>query len=228
MANMTTSEVNRGAAPAASALLDRRSLQFLHESNAIEEITCFDYTQSEPGKLQGHVAAFLHSQQLAGSRRPFSAVDLCWWQQLIVLEQRQARIEVPDIAIGKFRSGFAPFNVGIGNYVPPSFARVPELMQAWMRDLRTHLLDDEVLAPPLLADLCGEMLQRFEAVHPFVDGNGRVGRLIVNYLLAYWAHPIVIFHAHERLRFFEAHRSKAEMRSFMRRLMGVSARAAER
>ncbi len=221
MANMM-SETQGARAAATSALLDARSLQFLHESNAIEEITCFDYTQSEPGKLQGHVAAFLHSQQLAHSRRAFSAVDLCWWQQLIVLEQRQARIEVPELAIGKFRSGFAPFNVGVGNYVPPSFARVPELMQAWMRDLRIHLLDDERLGTPLLADLCGEMLQRFEAVHPFVDGNGRVGRLVVNYLLAYWQHPIVVFRANERLRFFEAHRSKADMRSFMRKLMGVN------
>jgi Fic family protein len=227
MANMT-GETQSAAAPATSTLLDARSLLFLHESNAIEEITCFDYTKSEPGKLQGHVAAFLHSQQLARSRRPFSAVDLCWWQQLIVLEQRQARIEVPELAIGKFRSGFAPFNVGVGNYVPPSFARVPELMQAWMRDLRTHLLDDEVLAPPLLADLCGEMLQRFEAIHPFVDGNGRVGRLIVNYLLGYWQQPIVVFRANERLRFFEAHRSKADMRSFMRKLMGLSARVTDR
>jgi Fic family protein len=218
-------ETKRAAAPAARALLDARSLQFLHESNAIEDITCLDYTKSEPGRLQGHVAAFLHSQQLAQSRRPFSAVDLCWWQQLIVLEQRQARIELPVLAIGKFRSGFVPFNVGVGSYVPPSFARVPELMQLWMRDLRTHLLDDEQLDTPRLADLCGELLQRFEAVHPFVDGNGRVGRLVVNYLLAYWQQPIVVFHADERSRFFEAHRSKADMRSFMRKLMGVNARA---
>jgi hypothetical protein len=96
MANMTSSETQHAAAATATTLLDARSLLFLHESNAIEEITCFDYTKSEPGKLQGHVAAFLHSQQLARSRRPFSAVDLCWWQQLIVLEQRQARIEVPQ------------------------------------------------------------------------------------------------------------------------------------
>jgi Fic family protein len=219
------SETTRAAPATASALLDARSLLFLHESNAIEEITCFDYTKSEPGKLQGHVAAFLHSQHLARSKRLMSAVDLCWWQQLIVLEQRQARIEVPERGIGKFRSGFAPFNVGVGNYVPPSFTRVPDLMQVWMRDLRTHLLDDERLDTPSVADLCGEMLQRFEAVHPFVDGNGRVGRLVVNYLLAYWQQPIVVFRATERLRFFEAHRSKAEMRSFMRKLMGVGARA---
>lgn len=221
MANPSETDAER--ARGTGALLDARALLFLHESNAIEEIRCFDYAQSQPGKLQGHVAAFLHSQQIARSRRLVSAVDLCWWQQLIVLEQKQARIEVPDAAIGKFRSDFAPFNVGVGNYVPPSFARVPELMQGWLRDLRTHLLDDHELDPPAVADLCGEMLQRFEAVHPFVDGNGRVGRLIVNYLLTFWRQPIVVFRSAERLRFFECHRSKADMRGFMRRLMGVPA-----
>jgi Fic family protein len=202
-----------------SALLDARALAFLHESNAIEGITCFDYTKSEPGRLQGHVAAFMHSQQLARTRRLVSAVDLCWWQQLIVLEQRQARIEVPELGIGKFRSDFAPFNVGVGQYVPPTFTRVPELMQAWLRDLRTHLLDDEDPEPQRLADVCGEMLQRFEAIHPFVDGNGRVGRLIVNYLLGFWSHPIAVFHARDRDGFFLAHRSKAEMRAWLRRLL---------
>jgi Fic family protein len=205
--------------PTAGPLLQPRELQFLHQSNAIEQITCFDYGLSEPGKLQGHVVAYLHSQQLARTRRLVSAVDLCWWQQLIVLEQRQARIDVPEGAIGRFRSDFAPFNVGVGNYVPPSFARVPELMQLWLRDLRTHLLDDEDPTLAQLADLCGEMLQRFEAVHPFVDGNGRVGRLIVNYLLTFWRHPIAVFSVDERQRFFEAHRSQADMRCFMRSLL---------
>jgi Fic family protein len=212
------------ASASASALLDARALEFLHQSNAIEDITCLDYTQSREGQLQGHVAAFLHSQQLARIRKPVSAVDLCYWQQLIVLEQRQARLHIPDDAVGMFRSGFAPYNVGVGAYVPPSFSRVPELMQVWLRDLRARLLDDDTLSAAPLADLCGDMLQRFEAIHPFVDGNGRVGRLIVNYLMVYWQHPLLVVRADEREIFFAAHRSKAEMRQFMRLKM-LNARA---
>jgi hypothetical protein len=209
----------------AGPLLAARELRFLHESNAIEQITCFDYTRSEPGRLHGHVAAFLHSQQLARSQRLVSAIDLCWWQQLIVLEQRQASIEMPVQAIGRFRSGFVPYNVGIGGYVPPSFARVPELMQGWLRDLRTYLLDEGEVTPPRAADLCGNLLQRFEAVHPFVDGNGRVGRLVVNYLLTFWQQPIAVFCVADRDRFFAAHRSKAEMRAFMRTLLSARVQA---
>jgi Fic/DOC family len=205
-------------AGAPRALLDARALCFLHESNAIEDIHCFDYSTSRDGALHGHAAAFLHSQRLADSRKTMSALDLCYWQQLIVLEQRQANITIPEVAVGKFRSGFVPFNVGVGAYVPPSFARVPELMQAWMRDLRTHLVDDAAApASAQLADVCGDTLQRFQAIHPFVDGNGRVGRLLVNYLLAYWQRPIVVFERCEREAFFAAHRSRAAMRQFMRR-----------
>jgi Fic family protein len=206
----------------ASSLLDGRALAFLHESNAIEDIHCFDYSTSRIGALHGHAAAFLHSQRLGKLRRTMSALDLCYWQQLIVLEQRQANITIPEMAVGKFRSDFVPFNVGVGTHVPPSFTRVPELMHSWMRDLRTHLLDDAALpGVAQLADVCGDTLQRFQSIHPFVDGNGRVGRLLVNYLLTYWQQPIMVFGRSERDTFFAAHRSRAKMRQFMRHKLGV-------
>jgi hypothetical protein len=215
-----------GTLHASPPLLNARALAFLHQSNAIEDIHCFDYSQNcgqncgqnRSHALQGHVAAFLHSQRLAQTHKTLSALDLCYWQQLIVLEQRQANINVPERAVGHFRSAFAPFNVGVGAHVPPSFSRVPELMQTWLRELRGHLLDTPL--PPSrsqAADVCGETLQRFQAIHPFVDGNGRVGRLLVNYLLAYWHRPIVVFTLDEREAFFAAHRSRASMRQYMRR-----------
>lgn len=210
------------AAQEVEPLLDAKTLAFLHESNAIEGILCLNYRLSQAGRVQGHVAAFLHSQRLARSRKAMSALDLCFWQQLIVLEQRQAQIEIPPQAVGRFRSGYAPFNVGVGCYVPPSFAHVPDLMHVWMRDLRTHLVD-EVTQPdlPLLADICGDLLQRFQAIHPFVDGNGRVGRLVINYLLTYWQRPMVVFKLSDRDDFFAAHQSKMKMRIFMMKLLSI-------
>lgn len=207
-------------AAAGAGLLDARALEFLKESNAIEQIYGIDYAPSAAGLLRGHATAYVHSQQLALARRPMSAIDLCYWQQLIVLEQRQAGLEIPPDAVGRFRSGFAPYNVGVGSYVPPSFTHVPDLMQGWVRDLRTQLVDGDAELDMLqVADICGEMLQRFEAIHPFVDGNGRVGRLIASYLLSFWRQPLVIFREADRDRFFDAHRSKAAMRLYMRQLI---------
>ena len=60
-------------------------------------------------------------------------------------------------------------------YVPPP---VPELMPclgSWER-----FLHDEALPPLLHVALAHS---QFEAIHPFIDGNGRVGRLLITLLL---------------------------------------------
>jgi len=60
-------------------------------------------------------------------------------------------------------------------YVPPP---VPE-MQAALGDFEIFLHDDAL--PPLVVAALAHY--QFEAIHPFGDGNGRVGRLLVSLLL---------------------------------------------
>ena len=45
---------------------------------------------------------------------------------------------------------------------------------------------------------------KFENIHPFADGNGRTGRLAMNYLLARNNHPPLIIHQEDRKTYFEA------------------------
>ena len=47
-------------------------------------------------------------------------------------------------------------------------------------------------------------LATFENIHPFADGNGRVGRLLMNYFLVLHKHPPIIIRESERERYFEA------------------------
>ncbi len=62
------------------------------------------------------------------------------------------------------------------DYVPPPPDETPRLME----DLVAYLGADSLEAPLLRA---GVVHSQFETIHPFLDGNGRIGRLLVALLL---------------------------------------------
>jgi len=96
-------------------------------------------------------------------------------------------------------------------FVPPP---VPEMMAAldeFERYVNRVPADDD---PPLLVELALIHYQ-FEAIHPFVDGNGRIGRLLMPLLLCNRGHmvePVLYLSS-----FFERHREK-----YMDLLLSVS------
>ena len=61
-------------------------------------------------------------------------------------------------------------------YIPPT----PEDMQTAMSDLEKYMNGDDSLDPLIQAAL---IHYQFETTHPFLDGNGRVGRLLITLFL---------------------------------------------
>ena len=45
---------------------------------------------------------------------------------------------------------------------------------------------------------------KFENIHPFADGNGRAGRLTMNYFLVTHGHPPIIIHEEDRKEYYSA------------------------
>jgi Fic family protein len=68
---------------------------------------------------------------------------------------------------------------GNATFVPPPHTAVPDCMAALERFL--HAEDDGL---PVLVR-AGLAHVQFETIHPFLDGNGRVGRLLVTFLLCH-------------------------------------------
>ena len=84
-------------------------------------------------------------------------------------------------------------------YVPPP----PDQMLDALGSLE-QFMHAETPLPPLIR--LGMIHYQFEAIHPFLDGNGRVGRLLITLLLCAWKllpQPLLYLSA-----YFEAHRQE--------------------
>lgn len=87
-----------------------------------------------------------------------------------------------------------------GGMTPPAWTEVPALVTSWITEAVALTEIDGAELPELLAALHA----RFEQIHPFLDGNGRAGRLVLNLLLVRLGYPPAIIYKGDRARYLGA------------------------
>ncbi|WP_428265791.1 Fic family protein [Haliangium sp.] len=98
---------------------------------------------------------------------------------------------------------------GNAAYVPPP----PQVLADLLSDFERYIHADDTLPPVVRAGL---LHVQFETIHPYLDGNGRIGRLLVTLLFEHWrllTRPLLYLSL-----FFKRHRQE-----YYRRLDAVRA-----
>lgn len=97
------------------------------------------------------------------------------------------------------RHDIQPFPEGM---TPPQFIEVDAAMRDWVDQVNLLRDPGEVPLPERLAKVHND----FERIHPYLDGNGRTGRLLLNLLLVRLGYPPAIVFKNERTKYLNAMR----------------------
>lgn len=113
--------------------------------------------------------------------------------------------------VGRFRN----YHVRVGTYVAPDWQDVKDLMKDFVASI------NKITINPV--EFSARAHYRFEKIHPFGDGNGRIGRLIMNHILWWNGYPMIIIEHKKRRSYYKALAKDEEIfvRYFLRRYLAV-------
>ena len=81
-------------------------------------------------------------------------------------------------------------------HIPPNPIKIPTLMQDLLKDFKTEEAN--------IIKKAAQFHVRFERIHPFIDGNGRTGRLIANLELMKAGYPPIDVKFTDRKDYYES------------------------
>lgn len=125
-------------------------------------------------------------------------------KEMILLLHKMLIININDGIAGRFRKPGE--YVRVGSYIAPPPEQVEKLIE---NNLIQYASDQTTF----FVDKIARSHLEFEHTHPFVDGNGRIGRLLINYQLQRLGFPPIIIRYKERKEYYESFREYDEKKN---------------
>ena len=154
----------------------------------LEGITVGGKSIKEHLEAINHEKAILYLDDLVKDKNPITEWNIKNIHQLILKD-------IDNENAGRYRKE----NVTIkgATHVPPDYIKIPELMEKLILNYNTWNEYHPIIKAVLLH---GELVK----IHPFVDGNGRTSRLLMNLDLMNSGYNPVIIKKESRLKYYEA------------------------
>lgn len=100
---------------------------------------------------------------------------------------------------GMFRD--SDVEISGSNFTPPSFLQIQSEIDNFSKWLDNIEFNDYSINPIILSAIAHAW---FVYIHPFIDGNGRTARIIMNLILIKIGYPIAIITKDDRIRYYDA------------------------
>ena len=186
----------------ADSLHEKLVVEWTYNSNAIEGntltmsetkvvlegITIGGKTMVEHLETINHRDAILFLEDLVSNKEPISEWNIRNIHSLILKE-------IDNKNAGKYRTE----NVAISGakHIPPKYYEITDLMQELIGEYNNNWKDYHPVIRGTL--LHGE----FVKIHPFIDGNGRTARLLLNFELMRSGYTPIIIKNEDRAKYYE-------------------------
>ena len=150
---------------------------WIRESNLIENV-------DDDREDERCFEAFKRISELAITKK--AILDLHWDIMLSLNQSIAGAFRFRNVRIVNTRSGETLFE-------PPEWKEVPTLMNEWIKHWSEPTTPEECKIAHIL----------FERIHPFDDGNGRVGRIIMNIQRMKIKTDPMVYYSDDRFEYYQ-------------------------
>jgi Fic family protein len=188
---------------AVSRLKEQFTLEWIYNSNAIEGntlslretqliletgMTIGGKSLREHFEVINHKEAIEYVESLVDKGEPVTAFHVRQLHKLVMAK-------IDDEHAGQYRK--ADVRIVGAKHIPPEAWEVPQRMSDWERWLKEA---EKTMHPVEVAALAHHQLA---AIHPFIDGNGRTARLVMNLILLRAGYPPAVILRANRPQYYK-------------------------